>query len=93
MRAHGALFRNGFALAAFYRRRRFVPDAVTKRSCVMLSWALVFFVIALVAALFGFGGIAGASMGIAQILFFIFLVLFVISLIIGLTRGRTPPLA
>jgi uncharacterized membrane protein YtjA (UPF0391 family) len=55
----------------------------------MLSWALVFFVIAIIAAVFGFGGIASASAGIAQVLFFIFLVLFVISLVMGLVRGRS----
>lgn len=49
----------------------------------MLYWALVFLVIALVAALFGFGNIAASATGIAQILFFVFLVLFVISLIAG----------
>jgi uncharacterized membrane protein YtjA (UPF0391 family) len=43
-------------------------------------------VIALVAALLGFGGIAGASMGIAKILFFLFLAMFVIMLIVGLVR-------
>lgn len=53
----------------------------------MLYWAAVFLVIALVAALFGFGGLAEASAGIAQILFVIFLILFVISLIFG-WRGR-----
>ena len=41
----------------------------------MLGWALTFPVIALIAAALGFGGIAGASAGIAQILFYIFLVL------------------
>ncbi len=49
----------------------------------MLGWALTFLVIALVAALLGFGGMAGASMGIAKILFFVFLVLFVLTLIFG----------
>ncbi|XBQ17102.1 MAG: DUF1328 domain-containing protein [Oceanicaulis sp.] len=56
----------------------------------MLRLAIAFFVIALIAALFGFGGIAEASAGIAQILFFIFLVLFVLALIVGLFRGRSP---
>lgn len=51
----------------------------------MLSWALTFLVIALVAALFGFGGIAGTAAGFAKILFFVFLILFVVSL---LTRRR-----
>src|SRR3546814_998945 len=47
----------------------------------MLYWAPVFFVVAIIAGVFGFGGIASASAGIAQILFFIFLVLLVVSLI------------
>lgn len=49
----------------------------------MLSWALTFLVIALIAAALGFGGLAGAATGIAKILFFVFIVLFVIGLIAG----------
>ncbi len=56
----------------------------------MLGWAVVFLIIALMAAVFGFGGIAAASAGIAKLLFFIFLVLFVISLIFGWTGKRVP---
>jgi uncharacterized membrane protein YtjA (UPF0391 family) len=52
----------------------------------MLHYAVVFFVIALIAALFGFGGIAAGAAEIAKVLFFIFLVLFVISLVVGLFR-------
>lgn len=52
----------------------------------MLYWAVVFFVVALIAAALGFGGIAGASAGIAQILFFIFLAFLVISLVAGVLR-------
>jgi len=52
----------------------------------MLRWALAFFVVAIVAALLGFTGIAVATAGIAKILFFIFLVLFLISLIGHLLR-------
>ena len=52
----------------------------------MLGWALTFLVVALIAALFGFGGIASASAGIAQILFFIFVALFVVTLIIRAVR-------
>lgn len=56
----------------------------------MLSWALTFLVIAIIAAIFGFGGIASTASGIAQILFVIFLGLFLVSLIVGLLRGRPP---
>ncbi len=55
----------------------------------MLYWALVFLVVAIIAALFGFGVIASAAAGVAKILFFIFLVVFVISLIMGLSRRGT----
>ena len=54
----------------------------------MLYWALVFLVVSLVAALFGFGGISLAAADIARILFFVFIVLFVLSLIFGLARRR-----
>lgn len=52
----------------------------------MLHYAAVFLVIAIVAALFGFGGIAAGAVDIAKILFFIFLVLFVVSALIGLIK-------
>ena len=52
----------------------------------MLRWALAFFIIALIAAGFGFFGIAAAAAGIARILFFIFLILFAVSLVAGMTR-------
>jgi uncharacterized membrane protein YtjA (UPF0391 family) len=54
----------------------------------MLHYALVFLVLGLIAALFGFTGIAGASIGIAKILFFIFLAMFLIVLLMGGMRGR-----
>lgn len=57
----------------------------------MLRFALVFLVVALIAALLGFTGIAGESMYIAKILFFIFLILFVVSLIYSLVTGKSPP--
>jgi uncharacterized membrane protein YtjA (UPF0391 family) len=47
----------------------------------MLRWALAFFIVALIAALFGFTGIALAAAGIAKILFFIFVVLFLLALV------------
>lgn len=49
----------------------------------MLRYAIIFLVIALVAAALGFGGIAGTATGIAKILFFVFIILFVASLIFG----------
>jgi uncharacterized membrane protein YtjA (UPF0391 family) len=52
----------------------------------MLRWAIGFLIVAVVAAVFGFGGIAAAATDIARVLFFIFLVLFVISLVMGLMR-------
>ena len=54
----------------------------------MLYWALVFLVVSLIAALFGFGGISAAAADIARSLFFVFIVLFVLSLVFGLARRR-----
>jgi uncharacterized membrane protein YtjA (UPF0391 family) len=54
----------------------------------MLYWALVFLLVSLVAALFGFGGISMAAADIARILFFVFIVLFILSLIFGLRARR-----
>ncbi|NJO23108.1 MAG: DUF1328 domain-containing protein [Sphingomonadales bacterium] len=58
----------------------------------LLHYAIVFLVIALVAAALGFGGVAGTAMEGARILFWVAIVLFVISLIAGLMRGRAPRL-
>lgn len=57
----------------------------------MLNWAITFLVIALIAAVLGFGGIAGVAVELAKIVFFVAVVLFLISLVYGLTRGRRPP--
>jgi uncharacterized membrane protein YtjA (UPF0391 family) len=54
----------------------------------MLKWALIFAVIAIVAAALGFGGIAGAAAGIAKLLFFVAVVGFLIFLAIGIFAGR-----
>jgi uncharacterized membrane protein YtjA (UPF0391 family) len=54
----------------------------------MLRWAVIFLIVGLVAGLLGFTGIAGASIGIAKVLFFLFLVLFLIFLVLGLTVFR-----
>jgi uncharacterized membrane protein YtjA (UPF0391 family) len=58
----------------------------------MLGWAITFLIVALVAALFGFGGIAGAAVDIAKLIFFVAIVLFAISAVVGLMRGRSPTL-
>lgn len=55
---------------------------------IMLNWVVTFLVIALIAGVLGFGGIAGASFEIAKIIFFIALILFVISAVVGFLRGR-----
>jgi uncharacterized membrane protein YtjA (UPF0391 family) len=52
----------------------------------MLNYAIIFFVVALLAAVLGFGGVAFAAAGIAKICFFVFLVLFVVSLIGHVSR-------
>ena len=57
----------------------------------MLSWAIGFLILALIAALFGFTNVAGTAVGAAQILFFVFLVLFLVSAVFG--SARRDPLA
>jgi uncharacterized membrane protein YtjA (UPF0391 family) len=54
----------------------------------MLRWALIFLVIGLVAGILGFTNVAGASIAVAKILFFVFLVIFLVLLIAGLTVAR-----
>lgn len=54
----------------------------------MLRWSLVFLVVALIAGLFGFTEVMGASWMVAKVLFFVFLVLFVISLLMGSRTSR-----
>lgn len=54
----------------------------------MLHYAVVFFIIALIAALFGFGGIAASAVGIGKILFMVFAVLAIASFLFGLIRKR-----
>jgi uncharacterized membrane protein YtjA (UPF0391 family) len=56
----------------------------------MLGWALTFLVIALIAAVLGFGGIAGLSLEIAKVIFFVAILLFAIAAVVGLVRGRSP---
>lgn len=55
----------------------------------MLGWTLNFFILALVAAIFGFGGIAAGAVELGRICFFIFLILFVVSVVSG-RRMKSP---
>jgi uncharacterized membrane protein YtjA (UPF0391 family) len=59
------------------------------RGRAMLSWVVTFLVVALIAGILGFGGVAGVSIEIAKTIFFIAVVLFLISAVVGLARGRT----
>ena len=55
----------------------------------LLKWAVVFFVVSLIAALFGFTDVAAATADVARILFYIFLVIFIVLLVLGLVvSGR-----
>jgi len=56
----------------------------------MLGWALTFLGVALIAAVLGFGGIASFAVEIAKIIFFVAIILFLISAVVALTRGRSP---
>jgi len=79
----------GFALVAREQRmvgESLVPD-IQIRSAVMLNLVITLLIIALIAGVLGFGGIAGAAVSIAKIVFFVALVLFLISLLAGGLRG------
>jgi uncharacterized membrane protein YtjA (UPF0391 family) len=54
----------------------------------MFGWVVTFLIVALIAGILGFGGIAGASIEIAKIIFFVALVLFLVSAVVGVSRGR-----
>lgn len=56
----------------------------------MFGWAITFLIVALVAAVLGFGGIAGTAVGIAKLIFIVALILFAISAVAGIVRGRRP---
>jgi uncharacterized membrane protein YtjA (UPF0391 family) len=69
--------------------RAHVETGIENRGCVMLGWVVTFLIIALIAGILGFGGVAGASIEIAKIIFFIAVVLFLVSAVVSLARGRT----
>jgi uncharacterized membrane protein YtjA (UPF0391 family) len=55
----------------------------------LINWAVIFLIIALVAGLFGFGGLAGTAIGGAKLLFWVAIILFLVSAIAGFLRRRT----
>jgi uncharacterized membrane protein YtjA (UPF0391 family) len=62
-----------------------MPVGISEKGLKMIRWAVIFLIIGLVAGLLGFTGIAGAAVGIAKILFFVGIALFVIMLLLGYT--------
>lgn len=55
----------------------------------MLKWALIFLVLGLILGAMGFGGVGGAFVGIAKVLFFVAIAVFVVLLVLGLIAGKT----
>jgi uncharacterized membrane protein YtjA (UPF0391 family) len=76
-------------IGAVIQPRGIRNDKVQTEESVMLSWVVTFLIVALIAGILGFGGIAGVSIEIAKTIFFIAVVLFLISAVVGLARGRT----
>jgi uncharacterized membrane protein YtjA (UPF0391 family) len=84
---------------AVQRRNRFLHGDVTgsraplrrglmERTVTLLKWALIFFLVSIVAGVLGFTGISAASADIARFLFYVFVVIFLVLLILGLTIFR-----
>jgi uncharacterized membrane protein YtjA (UPF0391 family) len=87
--ADGRNFRSDCGLFLHAMREEAHRNGIENRGHVMLSWVVTFLIIALIAGILGFGGLAGASIEIAKIIFFIAVVLFLVSAVFGLVRGRT----
>jgi uncharacterized membrane protein YtjA (UPF0391 family) len=87
-------FRLCSPIGTFSLPHRFPPAVVSshldQEELTMLGWALTFLIVALIAAVLGFGGIAGFAVEIAKIIFFVAIILFAISVIFALVRGRSP---
>jgi uncharacterized membrane protein YtjA (UPF0391 family) len=79
--------RNNFPSLGFYYC---VVSIASKGEVPMLGWAVTFLIVALIAAVLGFGGIAGVAVEAAKIIFFVAIVLFAISAVVALFRGRSP---
>jgi uncharacterized membrane protein YtjA (UPF0391 family) len=78
----------GFAAWNLRSMPELFPHETDNRGLVMLSWVVTFLVVALIAGILGFGGIAGVSIEIAKAIFFIAVILFLVSAVVGLARGR-----
>jgi uncharacterized membrane protein YtjA (UPF0391 family) len=67
------------------------PVAGSRKAKLMslLKWALIFFLISIIAAVFGFTGVSAASADVARILFYIFVVIFLALLVLGLMAARS----
>jgi uncharacterized membrane protein YtjA (UPF0391 family) len=82
--------RNPFPRVALSRRHKSVAGArrLKERAMTLLKWALIFFVVSVVAGILGFTGISAASADVARFLFYVFVVIFLVLLILGLTIFR-----
>jgi uncharacterized membrane protein YtjA (UPF0391 family) len=83
-------FRHGLTFSTLKSAAVARVTAIRQTGVTMLHWALTFLVVAIIAAIFGFGGIAATASSVAQILFVVFLALFLVSAIVAMTRGRPP---
>jgi len=93
MQRHSSVSANGIVGAPSKPRQPIQPTSKRytnplHKEFIMLHYAVVFFVIALIAALLGFGGIAASAAGIAKILFIVFAILAVATFLFGSFRGR-----
>jgi uncharacterized membrane protein YtjA (UPF0391 family) len=68
-------------------------DNFRRKDATMFGWAIFFLLVALVAGALGFGGLASTSAGFATTIFYIAVILFVVSLIYSLLTGRRPPIS
>jgi uncharacterized membrane protein YtjA (UPF0391 family) len=64
------------------------PQRLEERAMTILKWALIFFVVSVVAGILGFTGISAASADVARFLFYVFVVIFLVLLVLGLTIFR-----
>ena len=74
----GVCLHNGAPVALYSGGAQLAPGGYK-----MLHWSLIFLVFAIIAAILGFGGLAGTAVGIAKILFFVFLVVWLVAMLTG----------